>query len=543
MKAMKKLAVLALTVCLAVPCFSMFVYAADGKIMFTDPSAKVGETVEVKGVVEKTSGNFGKIEITMTYDTTMLKFNSGDGATESPKGTVKYVGDATNDVGKRKEFVLKFDALKQGTTTLSVSEATVKNVSGTVLNYTKGSSKITIAAGEGGITEVAGTLSEATVDVNGETYKFADAVPQNEIPEGYVAATLEYDLVKYNVVYNENTGLYLAYLVNADNVGALFMYVEEEATFDPFETIAISDRTTIAVLSDVSGIVLPKEYKKTQVVLRDREFPAWQSKEDPDFCIIYAIDNYGQKSLYQLDNAQDTYQRFTAPEVVADDKDTSLIGKISEVFEKHMDTVVLGTGLGFLLFVVIIVILSVKLYNRNAELDEIYDEYGISDKDDTEGDVILDLDEEEDDDEEEPYVSIPPYLVKEEEKVDKEAEFLVQEGMREVFPEEDIVAEDIVLEAEEDEEVIVSEEPIAVEKTTQENVFNVRDEDDEEEVAFVVPQKEKKEPDDIIISIPEPEYKDDSLSKALVEQMADEKEEDDDEFFENFSVDFIDLDE
>ena len=539
MKAMKKLAVLALTVCLAVPCFSMFVYAADGKIMFTDPSTKVGETVEVKGVVEKTSGNFGKIEITMTYDTTMLTFKSGDGATESSKGTVKYVGDATNDVGKRKEFVLKFDALKKGTTALSVSEATVKNVSGTVLNYTKGSSKITIAAGEGGITEVTGTLSEATVDVNGETYKFADAVPQNEIPEGYVAATLEYDLVKYNVVYNENTGLYLAYLVNADNVGALFMYVEEDATFDPFETIAISDRTTIAVLSDVSGIVLPKEYKKTQVVLRDREFPAWQSKEDPDFCIIYAIDNYGQKSLYQLDNAQDTYQRFTAPEVVADDKDTSLIGKISEVFEKHMDTVVLGTGLGFLLFVVIIVILSVKLYNRNAELDEIYDEYGISDKDDTENDVLLGLDEEEDD-EEEPYVSIPPYLVKEEEKVDKEAEFLVQEGMREVFPEEDIVEEDIVQEVE---QKILSEEMSVVEEMSQEFIFDAQEEDEEEEVAFVVPQKEKKEPDDIVISIPEPEHKADSLSKVLAEQMVDEKEEDDDEFFENFSVDFIDLDE
>lgn len=504
MKMMKKLATLMLTVCLLVPCFSILTQAADGKIMFTDPSAKVGETVEVKGVVEKSSGNFGKIEITMTYDTSMLKFKSGDGITETSAGTIQYVGDATNDVGTRKEFKITFDALKTGTATLKIANSTIKNVSGRVLNYTQGSSKITIAAGAGGVTTVApGNLSEATVDVNGETYQFADAVPQNEIPEGYIAATLDYDLETYNVVYNENTGLYLAYLVNADNIGALFMYVEEDATFDPYESITISDNTTIALLSDVSDIVLPKEYKVTEVVLNDREFPAWRNEDEPDFCIIYAIDDQGVKSLYQLDSAQGTYQRFIAPDVVVEEEDNSLISKLSDVLENHLDIVILGTGLGFLLFIVIIVILSVKLYNRNAELDEIYDEYGIEDKEKTEDDIILDLDDEDDEDDEEDddYSYMTRYVDQEEADVsnDAEAELLVQEGMREVFPEENA--------EEEIEEAIL--EVVAPEKT---------EEPSEEEF----------------------------LGKALAQQIQadkEEKDDDDDEFFENFSVDFIDLDE
>ena len=51
MKVMKKIATFILSVCLIVPCFGMLTYAADGQIVFSDPSTKVGETVEVTGVV------------------------------------------------------------------------------------------------------------------------------------------------------------------------------------------------------------------------------------------------------------------------------------------------------------------------------------------------------------------------------------------------------------------------------------------------------------------------------------------------------------
>ena len=86
MKTMKRFTTFMLTICLLVACFSMSAFAADGKIMFTDPQAKAGETVEVTGVVQKSAGNFGKIEIAMKYDTSMLKFTSGEGITESEAG-------------------------------------------------------------------------------------------------------------------------------------------------------------------------------------------------------------------------------------------------------------------------------------------------------------------------------------------------------------------------------------------------------------------------------------------------------------------------
>ena len=538
MKMMKKLATLLLAICLVVPCFTMVSFAANGAIQFTDPSTKVGETLEVIGKVKRTDNTgFGKVSVTMTYDTSYLKFKSGNGIVESQAGEITYTGDATSDVGAIHEFKLLFDVLKAGTTKLTIKEATVKSVSGAVLDYTKGSSTITIAEGEGTtVTDpVVDAPSDVTgasvVDIDGKTYSISNTIPTNEIPEGYVASTLEYDLVKYNVVYSENFGLYLAYMVNADNVGDFFMYVEEDATFAPYEEIAISDDVRIALLSDVSEIELPSEYVSQDVMSsKGYEFPAWKNEENPDFIVLYAINNNGEKSLYQLDNAEGTYQRFNAPEVVHEELNNTFIGKLSDLLENHLDYVILGTGIGFILFVIIIVILSVKLYNRNAELDEIYDEYGLDDENDESDEGYQEIDYEDDYDDDD------------EEDGNKEMEMLVQAGMKEVFPEDD----------EEDDEV-----PQEVEEKVEEKVTEKAEETVEEETIKVVIPAPAQEVTTNTVEIPIEKVvekiaeNEDTLGAALAKQKEaanEEKEaflddDDDDDILENFSMDFIDLDD
>ncbi len=517
MKMMKKLATLLLAICLVVPCFSMVSFAADGKIMFTDPSTKVGETLEVTGVVQKSSGTLGKIEIVMTYDTGYLKFKSGEGLAESASGKITYTADATNDTGSRKEFKIVFDVLKEGTTKLAIESATIKNVSGTVMDYTKGSSKITIAAGEPTTTtdpsdeedETPGTVDtdNATVDIAGKLYTFSNEIPENEIPEGYTASQLEYDLKQYNVVYSEAFGLSLAYMIGADGEGQLFMYVEEDATFAPYEEIKVSDEVRIALLTDVSEIALPKDFIETEVVLNGHGFPAWKVQGDEEYFVMYAVNNRGEKSLYQLDNTEKTYQRFVAPDVVEDDTDDSFIGKFSAALQKHMDYVILGTGLGFLLFIIIIVILSVKLYNRNAELDEIYDEYGLDEEDEE--------DEQTEDDDYDDYDDS-----EEEQDEDKEMELFVQQGMKEVFPEED---------NQEDE---AEEVPV--------------EDDDEVEEMVVEPVKKESQNtveipvEKVVEKITEEES---TLGDALAKQKEEFYDDDEDDVLDNFSMDFIDLDD
>ena len=69
MKVMKKLAAVLLSICLAVPMSGVLVFAADGRLSFSDPETKVGENVNVDLAVRSGEGNIGDVSVTLSYDT------------------------------------------------------------------------------------------------------------------------------------------------------------------------------------------------------------------------------------------------------------------------------------------------------------------------------------------------------------------------------------------------------------------------------------------------------------------------------------------
>lgn len=480
MKLVRKIATLLLAICLVVPCFSMVSHAAN-RIMFEDPSTAVGQTLQLKGVVQTDSAMEDR-KVVMTYDTSVLKFVSGDDVTETASGQLTY--DAKGEVGgQRVEFVMSFEVLKEGTTQVQVESYTVYNTSDQKLTCEKGYSTITIAAGEAPApAEEPIAAAGAIVEVNGETYTFSDSFEAADIPEGFEESTLEYAGTNYKVVVQAETGLYLGYLVNGSGEGKFFLYVEENATFAPFEQIKISDSTVITLLSNVEDIVFPESYKKTGVEVKGVVFPAWQSTENTDVRVFYAMNNRGEKSLYQYDTVEDTYQRFEMPEVEEEKEADTIVAKFSELLGENLNTVVLAIGIGFILLLILVIVLSVKLYNRNAELDELYDEYGID---------LLD-----------------------DEETEKKATRIIKLDEEDEFDDVEEELEDDIVIAELDE----------VEEDSEED-------DSEVEVTFFEQEKSetKEDPEDVM-----------KLVAAEVE--ADENYWDDDEDIE-FEMDFIDLDD
>ena len=92
MKVLKKFASIIIAVCLMIPVLSTVVFAADGVLMFSDPSTKVGENVSVDFVVQSSGGTIGSVDVTMSYDPKALEFVSGDGFTADGVGTLTYKG-------------------------------------------------------------------------------------------------------------------------------------------------------------------------------------------------------------------------------------------------------------------------------------------------------------------------------------------------------------------------------------------------------------------------------------------------------------------
>ena len=384
MKLMKRISAIVLSLCLCIPCFSLVAHAADGKISFTDPETAVGEMVDVKCVLRSSGGSMGDIEVQLAFDSEYLSFQSGDGV-EAADGSLTYKGDGGSS---EVSFTMTFQALKEGETKITVNSSSVASGNGGTLTLTEGKSTVKIAEGDPSKivqTETTSTgAGDKEVEVNGEKYTLTDAFADADIPAGYSKTTVSLDGEDRQMVTNEEGTVTLGYLKDAEGTGDFFLYNTEDATFSPYEEISISDTTSIIVLSDTSKVKLPKQYKEAKLTLNEKEFPVWQDSTKEDTYIIYAMNNNGETGYYQYDPNENTYQRveINSTDEDAAKKNTGILGKIQNFIEKHLALIVLVGGLGAIIILVVLIVLGVKLHNRNAELDELYDEYGIDEEED-----------------------------------------------------------------------------------------------------------------------------------------------------------------
>ena len=373
MKALKKFAGLILALCLMVPMFGTAAFAADGVLMFSDPSTKVGENVGVDLVVQSGGGTVGSVNVTMSYDASVLEFVSGDGFTADGSGTLTYTGTGS---GSELRTTVTFRALQATDTTLTVSSSSATLSSGETLNLEQGSSAISIAAADDGTTSVAPTTTAettgagsdtgVTVTVNGTDYHFSEAFTTTDIPEGYS-------------VVNE-AGVYLGYLTDGSGAGSFFLFNTEDATFAPFAQLTISDTTSIIPLDKPEEVNLPDNYQESELTVQDQVFPIWSDPSVSDrYYLIYALNTRtGQESLYQYDSEDGTYQYFEAPQPVEEEETApALPGAVGAFISEHI-LPILAAGIAVcLLLLILMIIFAVKLVHRNQELDDLYDEYDI----------------------------------------------------------------------------------------------------------------------------------------------------------------------
>ena len=391
MKAFKKLAGMILAVCLMVPMFSILAFAADGVLLFSAPTTKACENVNIAVVVSCDGGTGRDVSVTMNYDTSALEFVSGDGFSADGSGSLTYTGTGSSS---ELRSTMTFRALKQTDTTLTVNSSSAVLSSGETLNLEQGSSAISIAAADDGSTSVeasgtaaAGTSTDITVSVNGTDYNFSEAFTTADIPEGYSETTMTFNGEERKFVANES-GITLGYLVDASGAGTFFLFQQDDATFVPFAQVTISDTTSLIPLDNVEAVKLPDNYEQSTLTVQGYEFPIWSDPSVSNrFYVIYALNTRtNEAGLYQYDAEDETYQYFEAPASTEDtDSGAALPGAFGQFISEHVMVVVTAMAVICLLLLILMIIFAVKLVHRNQELDDLYDEYDIpfDDEDDS----------------------------------------------------------------------------------------------------------------------------------------------------------------
>ncbi len=389
--------------CMLCICMPVIVNAASAELRFTDPSTTVGAEVTVTGKLSSVS-SLQALDATLTYDTEMLRFISGDYASGG-KGTLTIAGSGS---GTTIDFELKFQALKEGTANIKVSQSSGTDSMGSELDITNGSSAVTIGPGdpsliteeEEGGGESAGEAGQQTinaegpqVEVDGLQYKITSGFSDAVIPTGFARSEMTFEGETCEAVTQQagkgESAVYLTPLNEGEP--SFFLYNSDNGSFIPFEEVEIATDRYVVVLRDDGSVKLPESYKETKLTLNGKEFTAWQDPTKAEYYVIYALNADGDKVMYQYDTVDGTYQRYI-PQAASEDSGKKkaakgIWGKILQFAEGMLD-IVLIIGLMFIgLLIIILIVVGVKLYHRNIELDDLYDEYGIDPDDDDEDEM------------------------------------------------------------------------------------------------------------------------------------------------------------
>lgn len=387
MRRIKKVLAALAIVCMFVPCISMVTRAASGELRFTDPSTTVGAEVEVTARFSAPV-LMDTLEATLTYDSSMLRFVSGDSATGGD-GTVTISGNGGS--ATEAEFTLTFQALAEGTTNIEVSQSSGVDAAGDALDLTNGSSAVTIGPGDPSLIQqeessaTTTTTDGAQVEVDGVQYTITGGFSDALIPTGFIRGEKQFEGADCEVVTQEASGRSAFYLTPTDGGDAdFFLYDDDNGSFSPFEEVEIAQDRYIVLLRDDGEVNLPSVYQETTLTLNGKEFPAWQNTDNADYYVVYALNADGEKGLYQYDTVDKTYQRFTENAGSADDGDSKkgssaggLWGKILDFIQNFLDIIVIIAAAVFLILLIVLIVTAVKLRHRDLELDDLYDEYGI----------------------------------------------------------------------------------------------------------------------------------------------------------------------
>lgn len=385
MKIMKKIAAFMLAFCLTIPMYSVMSYAASGIVSFTDLQTKTGETVEVACALRAGSGSLETFNATLKYDPSLLSFKEGNGVTKESDGVLKFSGkgDGSNKI----RFTMKFQALKAGTAKIEVTDSTGTVTGGEKVECENGTSTIQIAEGTTPSTtpeqpegENKGNVTQDGITIGDKSYKFSEEFAPTSIPVGFVETKLSYDGGERKFVRQENGSVTLGYLVDAEGKGDFFLYNEEDATFSPYVQVTVSPSTSIVLLEKNKEVKVPEGYRKVKLTVNDHEFPAWQDKKHEGFYLVYAMDSHGEKGFYQYDANQGSYQKYITQQIDNTNHGASKVSKLNDFIIGNLSMIILCTGLGILLLIIIIIVLAVKLRHRNLELDDLYEEYDIDEK-------------------------------------------------------------------------------------------------------------------------------------------------------------------
>lgn len=228
-------------------------------------------------------------------------------------------------------------------------------------------------------TETVGTTPVVTngldVEIDGVSYTVATEFDASLLPEGYTQSTCTYG--GSEVQCGNGNDLTLLYLQGADGNGAFYIYIPESGVLSPYVTIDVTAKS-ILVLPPDESVQIPDGFMETTIQLNGTykvQGWVWKSDEQQKYCVVYGMNESGEKSLYRYDIAEKTFQRYFEDPSLATKYDDAQVEEIVDKYNalcrdyniRFVMLAVLGVACVILFFIVINLLLKRKKWREEAQ--------------------------------------------------------------------------------------------------------------------------------------------------------------------------------
>ncbi len=228
-------------------------------------------------------------------------------------------------------------------------------------------------------TEAVGTTPVVTngldVEIDGVSYTVATEFDASLLPEGYTQSTCTYG--GSEVQCGNGNDLTLLYLQGADGNGEFYIYIPESGVLSPYVTIDVTAKS-ILVLPPDESVQIPDGFMETTIQLNGTykvQGWVWKSDEQQKYCVVYGMNESGEKSLYRYDIAEKTFQRYFEDPSLATKYDDAQVEEIVDKYNalcrdyniRFVMLAVLGVACVILFFIVINLLLKRKEWREEAQ--------------------------------------------------------------------------------------------------------------------------------------------------------------------------------
>ena len=213
------------------------------------------------------------------------------------------------------------------------------------------------------------------VEIDGVSYTVATEFDASLLPEGYTQSTCTYG--GSEVQCGNGNDLTLLYLQGADGNGAFYIYIPESGVLSPYVTIDVTAKS-ILVLPPDESVQIPDGFMETTIQLNGTykvQGWVWKSDEQQKYCVVYGMNESGEKSLYRYDIAEKTFQRYFEDPSLATKYDDAQVEEIVDKYNalcrdyniRFVMLAVLGVACVILFFIVINLLLKRKEWREEAQ--------------------------------------------------------------------------------------------------------------------------------------------------------------------------------